>query len=169
MVDAPRLVRAGGGGGIRTHGTHRPTVFKTAPLNRSGTPPRKHARSAAGMALLPVSPARTAPGEVRRGDSGGTTGCVLRLRPIVPPRIGGVKMRVHRPTTGRLQVARRGRERSPLEACSKKPSRAPWHPPPTLHNPPGLSPSHQAAYFGAAGRQSTLATRECVSLAPDRA
>jgi hypothetical protein len=30
----------GGGGGIRTHGPHRPTVFKTAPLNHSGTPPR---------------------------------------------------------------------------------------------------------------------------------
>lgn len=29
-----------GGGGIRTHGTHkRSTVFKTAPINRSGTPP----------------------------------------------------------------------------------------------------------------------------------
>ena len=31
----------GGGGGIRTHGTReRSTVFKTAPINRSGTPPR---------------------------------------------------------------------------------------------------------------------------------
>ena len=30
----------GGGGGIRTHGTReRSTVFKTAPINRSGTPP----------------------------------------------------------------------------------------------------------------------------------
>ncbi len=30
----------GGGGGIRTHGTReRTTVFKTAPINRSGTPP----------------------------------------------------------------------------------------------------------------------------------
>lgn len=30
----------GGGGGIRTHGTlARTTVFKTAPINRSGTPP----------------------------------------------------------------------------------------------------------------------------------
>ena len=30
----------GGGGGIRTHGTlARSTVFKTAPINRSGTPP----------------------------------------------------------------------------------------------------------------------------------
>lgn len=30
-----------GGGGIRTHGTReRSTVFKTAPINRSGTPPR---------------------------------------------------------------------------------------------------------------------------------
>ena len=29
-----------GGGGIRTHGTFdRTTVFKTAPINRSGTPP----------------------------------------------------------------------------------------------------------------------------------
>lgn len=29
-----------GGGGIRTHGTReRTTVFKTAPINRSGTPP----------------------------------------------------------------------------------------------------------------------------------
>lgn len=29
-----------GGGGIRTHGTQkRTTVFKTAPINRSGTPP----------------------------------------------------------------------------------------------------------------------------------
>ncbi len=29
-----------GGGGIRTHGTReRSTVFKTAPINRSGTPP----------------------------------------------------------------------------------------------------------------------------------
>ena len=32
----------GGGGGIRTHGTReRTTVFKTAPINRSGTPPDK--------------------------------------------------------------------------------------------------------------------------------
>ena len=32
----------GGGGGIRTHGTReRSTVFKTAPINRSGTPPDK--------------------------------------------------------------------------------------------------------------------------------
>ena len=31
----------GGGGGIRTHGTlARTTVFKTAPINRSGTPPK---------------------------------------------------------------------------------------------------------------------------------
>ena len=31
----------GGGGGIRTHGTlARSTVFKTAPINRSGTPPK---------------------------------------------------------------------------------------------------------------------------------
>ena len=31
----------GGGGGIRTHGTLAcSTVFKTAPINRSGTPPR---------------------------------------------------------------------------------------------------------------------------------
>ena len=31
----------GGGGGIRTHGTReRSTVFKTAPINRSGTPPK---------------------------------------------------------------------------------------------------------------------------------
>ena len=30
----------GGGGGVRTHGTReRTTVFKTAPINRSGTPP----------------------------------------------------------------------------------------------------------------------------------
>ena len=30
-----------GGGGIRTHGTlARTTVFKTAPINRSGTPPK---------------------------------------------------------------------------------------------------------------------------------
>ena len=30
-----------GGGGIRTHGTlARSTVFKTAPINRSGTPPK---------------------------------------------------------------------------------------------------------------------------------
>lgn len=32
---------SGGGGGIRTHGTlARSTVFKTAPINRSGTPPK---------------------------------------------------------------------------------------------------------------------------------
>ena len=32
---------SGGGGGIRTHGTlARTTVFKTAPINRSGTPPK---------------------------------------------------------------------------------------------------------------------------------
>ena len=32
----------GGGGGIRTHGTlARSTVFKTAPINRSGTPPKQ--------------------------------------------------------------------------------------------------------------------------------
>ncbi len=32
----------GGGGGIRTHGTlARTTVFKTAPINRSGTPPSR--------------------------------------------------------------------------------------------------------------------------------
>ena len=32
-----------GGGGIRTHGTlARPAVFKTAPFDRSGTPPRGH-------------------------------------------------------------------------------------------------------------------------------
>jgi hypothetical protein len=32
-----------GGGGIRTHGTlARPTVFKTAPFDRSGTPPEGH-------------------------------------------------------------------------------------------------------------------------------
>lgn len=31
----------GGGGGIRTHGTREgTTVFKTAPINRSGTPPK---------------------------------------------------------------------------------------------------------------------------------
>ena len=31
-----------GGGGIRTHGTlARTTVFKTAPINRSGTPPKR--------------------------------------------------------------------------------------------------------------------------------
>ena len=35
-----RPVLNGGGGGIRTHGTReRTTVFKTAPINRSGTPP----------------------------------------------------------------------------------------------------------------------------------
>lgn len=35
-----RLFLNGGGGGIRTHGTReRSTVFKTAPINRSGTPP----------------------------------------------------------------------------------------------------------------------------------
>ena len=35
-----RLFQNGGGGGIRTHGTReRSTVFKTAPINRSGTPP----------------------------------------------------------------------------------------------------------------------------------
>ena len=35
-----RLFLNGGGGGIRTHGTReRTTVFKTAPINRSGTPP----------------------------------------------------------------------------------------------------------------------------------
>ena len=32
----------GGGSGIRTHGTREgTTVFKTAPINRSGTPPDK--------------------------------------------------------------------------------------------------------------------------------
>lgn len=32
-----------GGGGIRTHGTlARSTVFKTAPINRSGTPPNDY-------------------------------------------------------------------------------------------------------------------------------
>ena len=32
-----------GGGGIRTHGTlARSTVFKTAPINRSGTPPKQY-------------------------------------------------------------------------------------------------------------------------------
>ena len=36
-----RLFLNGGGGGIRTHGTlARTTVFKTAPINRSGTPPK---------------------------------------------------------------------------------------------------------------------------------
>ncbi len=36
-----RVVSNGGGGGIRTHGTlARSTVFKTAPINRSGTPPK---------------------------------------------------------------------------------------------------------------------------------
>ena len=35
-----RTLLNGGGGGIRTHGTlARTTVFKTAPINRSGTPP----------------------------------------------------------------------------------------------------------------------------------
>ena len=35
----PRL--AGGGGGIRTHGTlARTTVFETAPFDHSGTPPQ---------------------------------------------------------------------------------------------------------------------------------
>ena len=35
----------GGGGGIRTHGTlARSTVFKTAPINRSGTPPKQFVR-----------------------------------------------------------------------------------------------------------------------------
>ena len=35
----------GGGGGIRTHGTlARSTVFKTAPINRSGTPPSNRFR-----------------------------------------------------------------------------------------------------------------------------
>lgn len=32
--------KAGGGGGIRTHGTvARTTVFETAPIDHSGTPP----------------------------------------------------------------------------------------------------------------------------------
>ena len=51
--------RADGGGGIRTHGTlSRPTVFKTAPFGRSGTPPR--------ASLVPRRRARCGPG--RRTD-----------------------------------------------------------------------------------------------------
>ena len=41
-VGRNRRIRAesSGGAGIRTHGTlARPTVFKTAPFDRSGTPP----------------------------------------------------------------------------------------------------------------------------------
>ena len=35
-----RVTLNGGGSGIRTHGTREgTTVFKTAPINRSGTPP----------------------------------------------------------------------------------------------------------------------------------
>ncbi len=35
--------RGCGGGGIRTHGTHKgTTVFETAPFNHSGTPPRAY-------------------------------------------------------------------------------------------------------------------------------
>ena len=41
-ADSPSL---SGGGGIRTHGTlARPTVFKTAPFDRSGTPPVSESR-----------------------------------------------------------------------------------------------------------------------------
>ena len=42
----------GGGGGIRTHGTlARSTVFKTAPINRSGTPPSNRFRC---ITILPI-------------------------------------------------------------------------------------------------------------------
>jgi hypothetical protein len=43
-MSAALKVRAGlsGGGGIRTHeALARPTVFKTAPFDRSGTPPER--------------------------------------------------------------------------------------------------------------------------------
>ena len=44
LVDG-RGVLCGGGGGIRTHGdASATTVFKTAPINRSGTPPRSSVR-----------------------------------------------------------------------------------------------------------------------------
>src|SRR5690606_2162370 len=39
-ISAGRAVVQGGGGGIRTHGRANPTtVFETAPINHSGTPP----------------------------------------------------------------------------------------------------------------------------------
>lgn len=41
-----------GGGGIRTHGTlARSTVFKTAPINRSGTPPSNRFRC---IIIIPI-------------------------------------------------------------------------------------------------------------------
>ncbi len=56
IIKIPNLIGLGflngGGGGIRTHGTlARSTVFKTAPINRSGTPPSNRFRC---IIILPV-------------------------------------------------------------------------------------------------------------------
>ena len=45
----------GGGGGIRTHGTlARTTVFETAPIGHSGTPPQGSFRAAEANAQNPL-------------------------------------------------------------------------------------------------------------------
>jgi hypothetical protein len=51
-----------GGGGIRTHGPlARATVFKTAPFDRSGTPPIPLSKPICGLLLLGrVTPSNTA-------------------------------------------------------------------------------------------------------------
>ena len=46
------IQRAGGGSGIRTHGAHHPTVFKTVPFGRSGIPPTGQA-SHASLSRIP--------------------------------------------------------------------------------------------------------------------
>jgi hypothetical protein len=69
LADTTASRRRHGGGGIRTHeALARPTVFKTAPFDRSGTPPADivtaslpRRRSTAEEAWSPSSAASTAP------------------------------------------------------------------------------------------------------------
>jgi hypothetical protein len=56
--------RRGGGSGIRTHGAHHPTVFKTVPFGRSGIPPST-ILTGGGRAR----PTSARPGRSRRSDA----------------------------------------------------------------------------------------------------